>query len=158
MVGGRTDGKPIQPSQTKPILPDQNNHLAIDVVVWVTRGGAGDNKLPGCGVVLKGTLYCVFLFTDSELYRFGTSFTLYIATPVELALAALLHPGVDGVVAAAAAHQVAAVHPLALHLADPARGACTAHSCHISADWWGLTAPAARYLSHCPVHYATVTV
>jgi hypothetical protein len=32
------------------------------------------------------------LFTNSQLYRFCTGLTLYITTPVELALAALLYP------------------------------------------------------------------
>ena len=33
-----------------------------------------------------------YLFTNSQFYRFGTSFTFNIATPMKLTLTALLNP------------------------------------------------------------------
>ena len=49
-----------------------------------------------------------------------TPFTLDIATPVELAVTPFHQLSLEGVVASAAAHQVAAVHPLRVPVTHPA--------------------------------------
>ena len=82
-----------------------------------------------------------YLFTNSQFYRFCTSFTFNVATPVELTLTALLDsekyfnmrlpaesraarslPRLNFVVATAATHQVAAILTLRVNLADTTSG------------------------------------
>lgn len=68
-----------------------------------------------------------FLFRDSlarvHVHRFDARLALDVTAPVEFALAALLDGGLERVVAAPAAHQIAAVHAGRRPVARPPAGA-----------------------------------
>lgn len=69
----------------------------------------------------------LFSLADKLVYDFGAALTLDVATPVELAVAALHYLGFELVVTTAAAHQLTPIHALRGFVAKApncAQGAC----------------------------------
>ena len=56
-------------------------------------------------------------FTGVNIHLASTCFTLDIATPVKLAMAALRHRGLVGVVASPTTHKIASVHSFRIFVA-----------------------------------------